>query len=106
MKRTDQALILILVCSCIGFFSGYYLRSEIYNHNNKFDKQRKSIDSLLVLSRKKQDSLLKITDSLTKAGIVIVEKIKKIPVYVYVPYDTMGSQKLRQLMIQEYKKSK
>lgn len=66
-----------------------------------FSKERRYYDSLLEASKAKRDSINGVIDSLEDNGTVIVEKIKNI--YVYKPYDTLGSSELRKLMLKEYK---
>ena len=105
--RGRDVLFVAFLCFVFGLMIGIEVSLK-HKKNNTIDsliKERDQFNLLLENSRKERDRLLKKNDSLKRDGTVIVEKIKKIPVYVHIPYDTMGSSKLRQLMIQEYKKA-
>lgn len=104
IKKTGIYLILCLI---IGMGVGVNIGFKFNNSDEQLlllQQERQHYDSLLAESKKKQDSLFRKSDSLSQAGTIIVEKIRKIPVYVQVSYDTMGSLKLRELMIKEYDK--
>lgn len=74
-------------------FEHGYIKEDLEN-------KRKYYDSLLEISKIRRDSINNLIDSLQDNGTVIVEKIKS--VYVYKPYDTLGSSELRKLMLKEY----
>lgn len=96
----------ILIFLLIGLVVGINIGKAFEESDDliEIQKQRTHYEQLLEESRKKQDSLHRKSDSLSHIGTVIVEKIKQIPVYVNVAYDTLGSLKLRDLMIKEYDK--
>lgn len=102
--------IYLILCLIIGMGVGVNIGFR-FSNKAEYDEQllliqqeRQHYDSLLAQSKQRQDSLVKKSDSLTQAGTIIVEKIRKIPVYVQVSYDTLGSLKLKELMIKEYDK--
>jgi sortase (surface protein transpeptidase) len=105
MKKVDL-FILIVLCLMTGLVVGINVTHSFEESQNvkELQMQREQYELELEESRKKQDSLSRKSDSLSHIGTVIVEKIKQIPVYVNVAYDTLGSVKLRDLMIKEYDK--
>lgn len=105
MKKSDL-FIFIVLCLITGLVIGVNITYFFEEKKNvkEIQEQREQYELELEESRKKQDSLSRKSDSLSHVGTVIVEKIKQIPVYVNVAYDTLGSVKLRDLMISEYLK--
>lgn len=91
-------LFVAVLCFAAGLAVG--VKFEHSYVKDDFSKQRFYYDALLERSNVEKDSIIKIIDSLQHNGTVIVEKIKKI--YVYKPYDTLGSSELRKLMLKEY----
>lgn len=87
-----------VLCFAAGLAIG--VKFEHSYTKDDFSKQRRYYDSLLEVSKAKRDSINDLIDSLEDNGTVIVEKIKN--VYVYKPYDTLGSSELRKLMLKEY----
>lgn len=88
-----------VLCFAAGLAVG--VKFEHSYVKDDFSKQRRYYDSLLEVSKAKRDSINELIDSLEDNGTVIVEKVKN--VYVYKPYDTLGSSELRKLMLKEYK---
>lgn len=87
-----------VLCFAAGLAVG--VKFEHSYVKDDFSKQRRYYDSLLEVSKAKRDSINELIDSLEDNGTVIVEKVKN--VYVYKPYDTLGSSELRKLMLKEY----
>lgn len=102
----NNLFFILALCLIAGLLVGIRIGESVeYNEQLLIiQKERQHYDSLLAQSKLKQDSLLRKSDSLQEAGTIIVEKIKKIPVYVEVRYDSLGSSKLQELMIKEYDK--